>query len=96
MYADSFYPTAEVDKVKAVLLNLCRQIEQTKPADLPQLYALTHASTIRINHLQEDFAAADSEIETVARDTIGTDFEFIAKAYGFDADTEELIAPRDW
>ncbi|EIG26584.1 DUF5713 family protein, partial [Neisseria sicca] len=39
----------------------------------------------------------DSEIETVARDTIATDMEYIAQSYGFeDADIEELVAPRDW
>ena len=27
---------------------------------------------------------------------IGADFDFIAKSYKFNADTEELIAPREW
>ena len=37
------------------------------------------------------------QIETVARDTIATDMEYIAQSYGFeDADIEELVAPRDW
>ncbi|QKG19958.1 DUF5713 family protein [Actinomadura verrucosospora] len=40
---------------------------------------------------------AGSEIETVARDVIGEEFWFVATAYGFDgADSEELIATRDW
>jgi hypothetical protein len=43
------------------------------------------------------FYENDSEIETVARDCIGMDFEFIANAYGFEnVDVEELIATRDW
>ena len=56
-----------------------------------------HAATERFNELAEEFEENDSEIETVARDTIATDMEYIAQSYGFeDADIEELVAPRDW
>jgi hypothetical protein len=60
------------------------------------LYALTHAATEEFNALAEEFEENDSELETAAREAIAEDFEWIAKAYGFDADIEELIAPRDW
>jgi len=47
--------------------------------------------------LAGEFEDAGSEIETVARECIGDDFDCIARAYGFgDVDTEELIATRDW
>ena len=62
----------------------------------PLLYALTHAATEEFNALAEEFEENDSELETAAREAIAEDFEWIAKAYGFDADIEELIAPRDW
>ena len=97
MYQDAYFPDFLVDKVKAVLIDLCEQIEGQKPKSLEQLYALTHAATDKINDLQDEFEDNESEIETAARDAIGMDFEFIAKAYGFDhADVEELIATRDW
>ena len=48
------------------------------------------------NTLGEAFYEHDSEIETVARECIAADFAFIASTYGFDADTEEMIATRDW
>ncbi|MFC9977461.1 DUF5713 family protein [Spirillospora sp. NPDC127200] len=97
MYEDGHYPDHVVDKARAVLLRLCARIEAERPADLAALYALTHAATEEFNDLEEDFHAADSEIETVARELIGADFRFIADAYGFaDADGEELIATRDW
>ncbi len=50
----------------------------------------------KVNDLQLRFEEHGSEIETVARDCIGMDFDFIACAYGFTADIEELIAPREW
>lgn len=97
MYRDAYFPDPEVAKVEAVLRELCARIEADEPKTLAELYPLTHAATEKINALEDDFAAAGSEIETGARESIAADFVAIAKAYGFaDADIEELIAPRDW
>lgn len=96
MYQDSYFPTFLVDKCKNVLLDLCNDIETNKPASLGQLYKLTHASTDKLNDLQEEFFENNSEIETGARECLAENFEFIAEAYGFEADIEELIATRDW
>ncbi|QIK71809.1 hypothetical protein G7070_05370 [Propioniciclava coleopterorum] len=97
MYASDYFPDHLVDKGAAILRGLCERIETQRPADLPALYALTHAATEQFNDLQEEFWDAGSEIETAARDCIGLDFERIAQAYGHaDADIEELTAPRDW
>jgi hypothetical protein len=97
MYQDTYFPKHLVDKGRQILLDLCTAIEATKPQGLDALYALTHAATEKFNTLAGEFEDNDSEIETAARDCIGGDFGFIADAYGFtNADTEELIAPRDW
>ncbi|WP_224998748.1 DUF5713 family protein [Cesiribacter sp. SM1] len=96
MYQDDYFPDFLVDKGKAILVELCLQIESQQPQSLVELYTLTHAATDRFNDLGEEFDEHDSELETAARESIAADFEFIAKAYGFEADTEELIATRDW
>lgn len=96
MYADSYFPPFLVDKCKHILIQLCATIEATKPQDVDALYKLTHASTERINDLEDEFFANNSEIETAARECIALDFDFVAKAYDFDADIETLIATRDW
>jgi len=97
MYQDTYFPDKCVDKGKEILIDLCFHIEETKPNNINELYTLTHSATDKFNELQADFEDNDSEIETVARDCIGTDFEFIAHSYGFeDADIEELIGTRDW
>ncbi len=96
MFEDSYFPKFLVEKGKVILVELCSQIENKEPKNVEELYELTHASTDQFNDLAEEFFENDSEIETAARDCIGTDFEFIANAYGFDADIEELIATRDW
>ncbi|MFC4310357.1 DUF5713 family protein [Steroidobacter flavus] len=97
MYDDEYFPKHLVDKGKKILLGLCERIEKEKPADEAALYSLTHSATNEFNDLAEEFFEADSEIETAARECIASDFEFVAKAYGFvNADIEELIATRDW
>jgi hypothetical protein len=97
MYTDSYFPDHVVDLGRAILLQLCERIEVEHPADLDALYALAQAATEEFNRLESEFAAAGSEIETVAREAIAEDFGFVASAYGFaNADVEELIATRDW
>lgn len=96
MYNDSYFPKPLVDKCRNILINLSYNIEKEKPSNLKELYKLTHSSTDKLNDLQEEFYANDSEIETAARECLAMDFEFISQAYGFDADLEELIATRDW
>ena len=97
MFEDAYFPNKLVDKGKKILVDLCFQIEETPPKNLVELYKLTQAATNKFNDLQEEFEENGSEIETAARDCIGTDFEFIASSYGFeDADVEELIGTRDW
>ncbi len=96
MYQDSYFPDFLVDKGKAILIELCLKIESQQPKTLKELYELTHAATNRFNDLCEEFEENDSEIETAARDCIATDFVYIATAYDFEADIEELVATRDW
>jgi hypothetical protein len=95
MYMDDYFPNFLVDKGKGILLALCRRIEDESPT-LPRLYELSHAATEEFNQLAIEFENNESEIETAARDCIGMDFYFISQAYGYDADVEELISPRDW
>ncbi|MBU2995319.1 hypothetical protein KO500_02695 [Cellulophaga baltica] len=96
MYEDQYFPNNLVDKGKNILIDLCCKIENEKPKTLEELYTLTHNATNKFNDLQEQFYENDSEIETAARECIAMDFEFISKSYGFEADTEDLIAARDW
>lgn len=96
MYDDEYFPNFLVDKGKAILARLCEAIETQKPTDNDRVLQLTHAATNEFNALGDEFLEHDSEIETAARDAIGTDFAFIVEAYGFDIDGEEIIATRDW
>jgi len=97
MSADSYFPKDLVEKGAEILRSLCGEIEAKRPSSLPELYVLTHTATERFNDLEVEFEKRGSELETAAREAIGEDFRTIAAAYGFrHADSEELIAPRNW
>ena len=96
MDEDDYFPKQIVHKGKQILVRLCESIEAQSPKDEENLLRLTHGATEEFNALQEEFEAEGSEIETGAREAIAGDFDTIVKAYGFDVDVEEVIAPRDW
>ncbi|MDA0244438.1 MAG: DUF5713 family protein [Chloroflexi bacterium] len=96
MYRDSYYPDFLVDKCKQILIGLCEQIEAQRPTTDADVYKLTHAATLAINDVGEEFNEHGSDLETIARDCLATDFEFIVQSYGFELDLEEVVAPREW
>lgn len=96
MSRDTYYPKFLVDKGTRILVDLCLQIEKQQPDNIASVYKLTHAATEEFNALAVEFENHDSEIETMAREIIGMDFNVILSAYGYKFDLEEAISPRDW
>lgn len=95
MYNDSYYPVFLVDKVKEQILIVVRFLESGSHSN-EVIQGKLDEMTIAINDLQEEFDEHDSEIETVARDSIGTTVEAILYAFKVDIDTETAIRERDW
>lgn len=96
MHNDTYYPVELVAKGQGILHALCLQIEAAHLQTPEELFALTHAATEQFNQLNVEFEAQDSELETGARENIGKDMAFIAEAYGFQVDVEDLIENREW
>lgn len=96
MSQDEYFPGHLVAKGTDILVDLCIEIESKKPNTLEEIYALTHQATERFNLLAYELEEQGSELETVARENIGMDIEFILQSYGYEIDIEEAIAPREW
>lgn len=95
MYRDNYYPDFLVDKVKDAL----REVVDFLAAGSRDMVAIqSHFDTAmeKINDLQEEFYENDSEIETVARDDIGTTVIAIISHFGLDLDVEVAMQVRDW
>ena len=95
MYNDSYFPKFLVDKVKQEIVKVAEYLEE-KEHTTEDIQKKFDIMTMAINDLQEEFYENDSEIETVARDSIGVTVEYILEYFNIDIDTETAISERDW
>ncbi|WP_338062405.1 DUF5713 family protein [Sporosarcina limicola] len=95
MYIDGYYPNFLVDKVKAELVKVVEFLEQGNQ-DVEEIQSKLDFAIHAINDLAVEFDENDSEIETVARESIAQTVEDILAFFGIEIDTEEAIRERDW
>lgn len=95
MYNDSYFPNFLVDKIKGHILLVIKFIEERNHTK-KEIQDKFDKMTIAINDLAEEFYENNSELETVARESIGTTVDYILKWFEIDIDTEEAIRERDW
>lgn len=95
MYSDKYFPDFLVDKIKALVRDVIEFLE-TGERDLKKIQKEFDKMTLAINDLEEEFEDNDSELETVARDSIGTTVDYILKWFDIDIDVEDAIGERDW
>lgn len=95
MYQDDYFPDHLVDKVKEQLQKVIALLE-TGETGTEAIQAKLDEAVQAINDLQEEFDENESEIETVARDSIGETVGYILEWFGIPIDLEEAIRERDW
>ena len=95
MYSDQYFPNFLVDKIKDIIKEAVKFIEEGDHTT-EGIQGMFDKMTLAINELQEEFEENDSEIETVARDSIGMTVDKILKFFAIDIDVEEAIRGRDW
>ena len=95
MYEDDYYPEACVDKVAELIGKLIAYLEQGGHTGR-DIQAKLDEITAGINDLETDFEEHDSEIETVARESIGSTVSYIIDYFGIDIDIEEALREREW
>ncbi len=95
MYDDGYFPDFLVDKVKDQVQAVIRFLEAGE-RDLEKIQDKLDEMTEAINDLQEEFDEHGSEIETVARDSIGETVEYVLQWFDIGIDVEDAIAQRDW
>lgn len=95
MYKDDYFPNFLVDKLKAIIKETVTFIEEGNHST-NEIQESFDKMTLRINDLQEEFEENGSEIETVARESIGETVEKIIQYFNIDIDIEEAIRNRDW
>lgn len=95
MYRDGYFPDFLVDKVREEIEKVISYLE-TEEMDISVIQDKLDIMTIAINDLQDEFEENDSEIETVARESIAVSVEYVLNWFGIDIDIEDAIGARDW
>ena len=95
MYQDEYYPDFLVDKVKAELQKVIDLLESGE-TDTEVIQEKLDEAFCAVNDLQDEFDENDSEIETVARDSIAADVIEILNWFDIDIDVEDALGERDW
>lgn len=95
MYGDGYFPDFLVDKVRDQVQAVIQFLEAGE-RDLQKIQDKFDEMTEAINDLQEEFEEHDSEIETVARDSIGETVEHILQWFDVEIGVEDAIRQRDW
>ena len=95
MYEDEYFPDFLVDKIKILLQSVVTYLENSEHS-LEEIQLKFDEITESINVLNEEFHENESELETVARESIGETVDFILQHFNLDIDVEEAIRNRDW
>lgn len=95
MVNDDYYPKFLVGKVKDLIVQVIHLLENGEK-DKAVIQGALDTMTLAINDLQEEFYEHDSELETVARDSIATTIGDILEYFDIDIDLETALAERDW
>ena len=95
MYDDEYFPDFLVDKIKAEL-DKVEAVLAGGEKDTAIIQQHFDTMTRAINDLEAEFDANDSEIETVARESIGEAVDYLLQKYRIDINVEEAIREREW
>ncbi|MCI8646844.1 MAG: hypothetical protein HFE76_08680 [Firmicutes bacterium] len=95
MINDDYYPRFLVEKVKEPIMRVVQVLERGE-TDQAIIQEKLDEMTCAINELEEEFEENDSELETVARDSIGATVAYILDWFQIDIDVETAIRERDW
>ena len=96
MFEDTYYPQFLVEKIKWQFIHLIEFLEGTDVKELSLVQDKLDEFTIFINNLQQEFWDQDSEIETVASESIANTLEYILNWFKVDVGIEDALREREW
>ena len=95
MARDGYFPGFLVEKLNNLITSIITMLEGGE-TDNDVIQTRLDEMTVAINELQEEFEENDSEIETVARDSIAATIGYILDYFDIDIDVETVLRERDW
>ena len=96
MFDDTYYTQFLVEKIKWQFIHLIEFLEGTDVKELSLIQDKLDEFTIFINNLQQEFWDQDSEIETVASESIANTLDYILNCFKVDVGIEDALREREW
>ena len=96
MFEDTYYPQFLVEKIKWQFIHLIEFLEGTDGQELSLIQDKLDEFTMSINNMQQEFWDQDSEIETVASESIANTLEYILNWFKIDVGIEDALREREW
>ena len=96
MFEDTYYPQFLVEKIKWQFIHLIEFLESADGKELPLIQDKLDEFTMFINNMQQEFWDQDSEIETVASESIANTLEYILNWFKVDVGIEDALREREW
>ena len=96
MFEDTYYPQFLVEKIKWQFIHLIEFLESADGKELSLIQDKLDEFTMFINNLQQEFWDQDSEIETVASESIANTLEYILNWFKVDVGIEDALREREW
>ena len=96
MFEDTYYPQFLVEKIKWQFIHLIEFLEGTDVKEVSLIQDKLDEFTMFINNLQQEFWDQDSEIETVASESITNTLEYILNWFKVDVGIEDALREREW
>lgn len=95
LYEDTYYPDFLVDRIKTYLLDFINYLE-TEPKILKEIEDKIYELVLNVQNLQYDFLDNHSELDTLARECLTRDLEYIIKWFKLPINIEAVLAEREW
>lgn len=95
MYNDEYFPDFLVDKVKNELEKVIAFLE-TGERDKDKIQSEFDRAIMAINDLENEFDQNDSELETVARESICEGVEYIIGKFNLNITNDEAVRERNF
>ena len=96
MFEDTYYPQFLVEKIKWQFIHLIEFLEGTDVKEVSLIQDKLDEFTMFINNMQQEFWDQDSEIETVASESIANTLEYILNWFKVDVGIEDALREREW
>lgn len=95
MYSDPYFPDFLVDKVRDLIMVLIKKLEDGE-RDYDKIQEYLDQMTLAINDLEEEFYDNNSEIESLARESISDAILHILSHYAIRIYIEDALRLRNW